>query len=72
VPKIDKNPSLQDSLHERIEKLESWLNENAPMILKDQTHLDEGTRERAYWNYGYLIALQDVVVLIEHRIASMN
>lgn len=33
---------------------------HAPYCARDQTHLDDGTRERAYWHYGYLAGLMDV------------
>ena len=51
-------------LKNRADELRSWLDVNAPQCREEQRHLDEGTAERAYWHYGYLSALQDVLRLI--------
>jgi len=52
-----------DKVRERLAGIEIWLTENAPYILADQKHLDENTLERAYWHYGYMVALRDVLAL---------
>ncbi len=41
-----------------------WLAENAPYATADQRHLDANTPERAYWHYGYMTALRDVVRMV--------
>ena len=48
----------------RIADTTAWLRENAPYCFADQNHLDDGTPERAYWHYGYLVALKDVRKLL--------
>jgi len=53
-------PRLEAVLEKRIAPLSQWLAQHAPYCAADQAHLDEGTRERAYWHYGYVIALTDV------------
>ena len=50
-----------EALRQRADGLEDWLRENAPEVGKEQAHLDEGSVARAYWNYGYLVALRDVL-----------
>ena len=45
----------------RADDLREWLGKNAPESLVEQKHLDEGTQERAYWHYGYMVALRDVL-----------
>lgn len=67
-----RESSLQETVGERITELTAWLAENAPECPEDQKHLDEGSAERAYWHYGYLIALRDVLNLIEGRSRSLN
>jgi hypothetical protein len=54
----------EDLISSRIEGLTQWLAENCPNCDTEQRHLDEGAAERAYWHYGYLCALRDVVKLI--------
>jgi hypothetical protein len=49
------------ALEKRADDLSAWLRENAPESLTEQRHLDEGTQERAYWHYGYMVALRDVL-----------
>ena len=62
---------VEPLLRERLEGLSRWLAEHAPDCQRDQRHLDEGTTERAYWHYGYLVALADVVRLL-HEADDQN
>ena len=52
-------------LEKRIKEMSDWLESSWPEIAKDQKHLDSCTPERAYWHYGYLMALRDVLRLIK-------
>jgi hypothetical protein len=65
-------PSLDEALEKRIADLTAWLREIAPECDHKQRHLDDGTVERAYWHYGYLMALRDLRDLIGHRRSSLN
>ena len=47
-------------IRQRIECQEIWLRANAPQVVAEQKHLDENTTERAYWHYGYMVALRDI------------
>jgi hypothetical protein len=51
---------LQD-MRNRIATLTRWLEKHCPDCETEQAHLGEGSREQAYWNYGYLAALRDVL-----------
>ena len=53
-----------NKLRERADGQGEWLNNNAPTCFVDQGHLDEGTPERAYWHYGYRVALLDAIKLL--------
>lgn len=53
-------PGLKQHLDRRSQELQQWLTQHAPDIEREQHHLQEGTPERAYWHYGYLIALRDI------------
>lgn len=64
--------TLEKSLNKRIASLSSWLKKHAPTCKKEQAHLKKGSRERAYWNYGYLIALCDVRDLLEILDDTLN
>jgi len=55
------------AISQRVAELTSWLAQNAPHCETAQKHLDEATAERAYWHYGYLSALRDVVSMINGR-----
>ena len=42
--------------------IKEWLERSkAKPCLEEQRHLDCGSVERAYWHYGYLVALKDVM-----------
>lgn len=45
----------------------AWVAGNAPHVTVEQKHLDEGSAERAYWHYGYMVALRDVLNLLDTR-----
>jgi hypothetical protein len=49
---------LQD-LRNRVATLTRWLDKHCPDCEVEQAHLNEGSREQAYWNYGYLVAVRD-------------
>lgn len=38
-----------------------WIKRNAPHVLIEQKHLNLDTDERSYFNYGYMIAMQDIM-----------
>lgn len=49
------------AIERRIRDLSEWLDKNGGNYRSDQRHLDEGSQERVYWHYGYLIALKDMM-----------
>ena len=55
--------ALTEPFRIRAEETEKWLREQqkAADPFTEQRHLDAGTRERAYWHHGYLMALRDVI-----------
>ena len=52
------------ALEKRAKDLQNWLKENAPGVFAEQKHLDEGSQERAYWHYGYLVAVRDMYQML--------
>jgi hypothetical protein len=52
------------ALERRAKGLQEWLKENAPDVFAEQKHLDEGSQERVYWHYGYLVAVRDIYQLL--------
>ena len=68
---VRQDRPLEEVVRERIDAISRWLAEHAPDCQREQRHLDEGTSERAYWHYGYLAALADVVRLL-HETADRN
>ena len=46
---------------ERANQLAAGICENSAECIGEQRHLNEGSRERAYWQYGYMVALRDVL-----------
>jgi hypothetical protein len=53
------------ALSDKADALARWLAENAPHCNTSQKHLDPGTLEQAYWHYGYVCALRDVLAIVE-------
>ncbi len=62
MPKPKRDAVLDLTVVEdRARALREWLQENGANCFSEQRHLNEGTPERVYWHYGYMIALQDVL-----------
>jgi hypothetical protein len=51
-------------LVERAKGIKEWLTEVRPSCFTEQQHLTEGTEERAYWHYGYMVALNDALRIL--------
>jgi hypothetical protein len=68
VPHVD----ARDLIQHRIDGITAWLAENAPACAAEQKHLDEGTAERQYWHYGYLVALKDIQKLLGLNAGVVN
>ena len=47
-------------IEQREHDLLEWLKSAAPECFSEQKHCEEGSPERVYWHYGYLMALRDV------------
>ncbi|HEY6181978.1 MAG TPA: hypothetical protein VIW67_07015 [Terriglobales bacterium] len=47
-------------IEKRAKAIQDWLKENGRECFDEQKHLDQGSTERIYWHYGYLVALRDV------------
>lgn len=54
---------MTGAMQKRAAGIQEWLSEHAPYCASDQKHLDEHSVERAYWHYGYLAALRDLIDL---------
>ncbi len=62
----DRQAARRDALSalkERHDALVEWLEREAADCVAEQRHLEEGTVERIYWHYGYLMALRDVLAM---------
>jgi hypothetical protein len=60
-------PTLAERFRLRINELTLWMRKNCPECLVQQRHLNEGSTERSYWNYGYLSALKDVLTQVRKQ-----
>lgn len=59
----DSCESALDLIEEQHEALRDWLKTNAAYV-REQGHLKGGSAEQAYWHYGYVMALRDVLALL--------
>lgn len=51
----------ENVIRRRIAVLDAWLRAQGVDVKQEQAHLNEGSRERLYWHYGYLSGLRDAV-----------
>ncbi len=54
-------------IEQRERAISGWLKQTAPECSSEQKHCEEGTQERVYWHYGYLVALRDVLRLLRGK-----
>lgn len=59
-------------LERRADDLLAWLEGYAPDSLVEQKHLTEGSPERAYWHYGYMVAVRDVLKFLTDSESSKS
>lgn len=67
----DMRADPRDDIRARYDALREQLREHFPEVVDEQAHLDEGSREKAYWQYGYAVALRDVLNLLS-RTSRLN
>lgn len=67
-----KTDTTPDAIAERHQHTQDWLGKNHPEVFNDQKHLDHGTVERAYWHYGYMVALRNILKLMEDSECQTN
>lgn len=65
-------PETLQALKSREDGQRKWLHEDHVEIFREQKHLDGGSVERAYWHYGYSVALGDVIRLLERENPSKH
>ena len=57
--------TAREKIAHRIVALTSWLKDHAPFVADEQNHLNEGSVEKAYWHYGYLMGLRDAKEMLD-------
>ena len=53
------------AISEKADALTRWLAERASYCEDSQKHLDQGTIEQAYWHYGYVCAIRDILAIVD-------
>jgi hypothetical protein len=69
---MSNNFELLNKLKGKREMILMWLKKNHKNIFVTNKHLKDGTEARAYWYYGYLLALTDSIKNLEANVASME
>ena len=50
-----------EEVRERADELAEWISESSADLVGEQRQLQVGSREHAYWHYGYMVALRDIL-----------
>jgi hypothetical protein len=72
MDRITDITSLVERMKIRIAGIEEWLEEIDSHCQAEQRHTIEGTIEREYWHYGYMVAFMDLLDLIERDLKPSN
>lgn len=62
--------SAEAALRRKIEELGAWLAAQGLDVHGDQSHIDEGSRDRLYWRYGYFAGLKQALAMLTTRGAT--
>jgi hypothetical protein len=66
--RVEIEPEKIERIEVRIDALRQYLLRECPQCFTEQKHVREHARqERTYWHYGYLVALRDVLRLIDSK-----
>lgn len=52
------------AISDKADDLTRWLAQNASNCQASQKHLEEGSIEQAYWHYGYVSAIKDILATV--------
>lgn len=64
--------SAEALVQRRIAELGTWLAEQGVDVREERAHLDQGSRDRLYWHYGYFIGLQEALKVLTARGATLH
>ena len=64
--------SAEAVLQREIAQLGEWLEAQGLDIRSDHAHVDEGSRDRLYWRYGYFVGLKHALALLTNRGATVH
>ena len=64
--------SAEAALHREIAELGEWLTAQGFDPRDNYAHPDEGSRDRLYWYYGYLIGLKQALALLTTHGATVH
>ena len=60
--------SRVQAIFDKADDLTRWLAQNAPNCHTSQKHLEEGAIEQAYWHYGYVCAIKDILAIVRSEL----
>lgn len=56
--------ALRERVESRASGIAKWLDDEAAEVFVEQRHVEDGSEERAYWHYGYMVACRDILALL--------
>jgi hypothetical protein len=59
-------------LHREVAQLGEWLAAQGLDPRDDDSHVDEGSRDRLYWRYGYFMGLKRALATLTSRDATVH
>ena len=59
--------SIEAALEREIAELGEWLAAQGLDVRSDHAHVDEGSRDRLYWQYGYFVGLKRALAMLTTR-----
>jgi hypothetical protein len=64
--------SAAATLRREIAELGAWLSAQGLDLHSDQPHIDEGSRDRLYFSYGYFAGLKKALAMLTSSDASIH
>jgi len=64
--------SAEGAIQRELAELGNWLSAQGLDLREDHSHVDEGSRDRLYWRYGYFMGLRQAMVMLTNRGATLH
>jgi hypothetical protein len=71
VPRAATTPA-ETLIRRKAAEVAIWMSRHGQRAVRERAHLHPGSQAQAYWQYGYLTALSQMIDIMHGRIADLS